>query len=569
MGPDYLVMEYIEGEPLLRRIPPADVVRIGIQIADALDAAHRRGIVHRDLKPANIVLTANSDVKSLDFGIAAFDETAGHPDGPTQSIGLTSPGTAVGTVAYMSPEQARGEKVDTRTDLWSFGVVLYELATGVRPFAEGSTALTFDGVLNRTPTPVREQAPGIPIELEIIIGKALEKDRDLRYQSAADMRADLKRLERGSGTAQTVAAARASRRARGKCGSCPAPHSCWPQRWLVSYSFRSRAAQPLTVKDTLILADFGNFTGDPLFEGTLREALAVQLEQSPFLKIMDDRQMRGDLQLMGHPSTEKITNVSAREICQRENQKATIGGFIGSLGKTYAMTLEAVNCQTGETIAREQAVGEDKEHVLRALSTAATAMRKRLGESLSTIQTLDKPLDQVTTTSLEALQSFALGRAAANQGSQLAAVPFFRHATDLDPNFAMAWEWSGIMYRNAGETDLALDNLSKAYALAGRVTERERLSIAGRYYRFVTGERDKAFADFELMAHTYPREAQAPNNLGSLYVSGGDFERALPEFERSAELEPNVTVDYGNLGDMYVLLDRLCRTRIGHFRESS
>ena len=564
VGPNYLVMEFVDGQPLMRQLSPGEAVRVGIQIADALDTAHRRGIVHRDLKPANIMITPDSQVKILDFGIAAFDETAGREPGdmPTQDLALTNPGSAIGTVAYMSPEQARGEKVDARTDLWSFGVVLYELVTGVRPFPDGTTALTFDGVLNRTPAPVRELVPEISPELESIIVKALEKDRDIRYQTAADMRADLKRLERtssltaySSAVTAPIAAVRPPQPRLGKIIAIIAASVMVVVAAVVFFLQRAQARQ-LTDQDTIVLADFSNSTGDLLFDGTLREALAVQLEQSPFLKIMDDGPMRRDLQLMGHSATDRITNAAAREICQRENEKATIGGSIASFGRNYAITLEAVNCRTGETLAREQKEADDKEHVLRALSSAATDIRKRLGESLATVQKLDKPLDLVTTTSLEALQSFALGRTQANQGSQIAAVPYFRHATELDPDFAMAWEWMGILYRNAGEMRSAVEYFTKAYGLMGRVSERERLAISGRYHLFVTGELDKAIGDLQLTSQTYPREAQAHNNLGSLYVQQGDFERALPEYEAALRLDPDTSIYSGNLGAMFLLLDR-------------
>jgi tRNA A-37 threonylcarbamoyl transferase component Bud32/tetratricopeptide (TPR) repeat protein len=470
VGPDYLVMEYIDGRPLRGPPPLAEVLRLALQIADALDAAHKKGIVHRDPKPGNILVTNDGRVKVLDFGLAQMAPSAVADSDATRTIALTQAGTAVGTVAYMSPEQARGQVVDARSDIWSFGVVLYELVAGVRPFEGDTAAVIFAALLHKTPAPVRERNPGVPAELEAIIAKALEKDRELRYQSAADLRADLKRLERTSGA---VPAEALVGKPRWKGWIAVAAAVVVVAGGLFFWQ-RAHVKPLLTDKDVLVLADFTNTTSDPVFDGTLREALAVALEQSPFLSIMGADEMRQGLRLMGRAPGEKITNEVAREICQRENEKATIGGSIASLGRSYVVTLQAANCRSGEVLAREQTEAEDKEHVLKAVSAAASAMRAKLGESLGSIRKLDRPLEQVTTSSLEALQSMALGAAEARKGSQLAEIPFFKRATELDTNFAMAWQALGGAYRAAGDLEKGAEYERKAYGLVDRVTERAR-----------------------------------------------------------------------------------------------
>ena len=411
-GHPFLVMELLEGQTLRERVcgKPLEIeetLAVGIQIADALDAAHAKGTIHRDIKSANIFLTTRGHVKVLDFGLAKQGAPAGSED-ETEEM-LTAAGTAVGTVAYMSPEQARGQTMDARSDLWSLGVVLYETVTGARPFEGPTTAVVFEGILTKSPISVRERNPKVQGELERIIGKALEKDRTLRYQSAADLRTDLKRVERDSSGSRGVA-------------EMPKP----PRQNLryaiaaiaavvliaggVFWWGDSRAA-PLTDKDVVVLADFANTTGESVFDGALRQALAIQLEQSPFLKIMDDREVRAGLQFMGRSPDERVTSQIAREICERAGDKAMIGGSIASLGKAYVLALEASNCHTGETLAREQTQAEDKEHVLKAVAAAATGMRAKLGESLTSIQKLNYFEQQATTASLEAFQAYALGQA--------------------------------------------------------------------------------------------------------------------------------------------------------------
>ena len=551
VGPNYLVMEFVEGSPVAATDDIPALLELAIQIADGMAAAHAAGIVHRDLKPGNILVTRDGRVKILDFGLAIQEPASAAAPDATLTMAITDPGTTVGTVAYMSPEQARGQTVDARSDLWSFGVILYELAARARPFEGPTAAVLFEGILTKAPKPVRERNPKVPVELERIIGKLLEKDRDLRYQSATEVRADLKRVERESGSAPAVVSAPKPLRKYGIAAAALALVGAGAFLWQ-----RAHAA-PLTDKDVVVLADFTNSTGDPVFDGTLRQALAIQLEQSPFLQIMDDQQMRQDLPFMGRKAEERITNQVAHDICVRENEKAMIAGSIASLGKTYAVTLEATNCQTGATLAREQAEAEDKEHVLRAVSNAANGLRGKLGESLASVKKLDHPLDlQVTTSSLEAFQAFARAMEQMDKGLPLAAIPLLKRAIELDPNFARAYGSLGSKYGNVGETGRSVENFKKAFALRDRVTERERLQIEGLYYTNVAKDLNKALETDQMLVQAYPREWRAQNGLGGIYAATGMFDKELAAAQELARIAPGQSFAFSDLMQAYIRLDR-------------
>jgi tetratricopeptide (TPR) repeat protein/predicted Ser/Thr protein kinase len=556
-GRSYIAMEFLEGVSLKERIsgkplPIAELLALAVEIADGLDAADQAGIIHRDIKPANIFVTRRQHAKILDFGLAKINtDQAGRPapgeTTVTMDHELTGPGSAMGTAAYMSPEQVRAQPLDTRTDLFSFGVVLYEMATGEPPFRGQSIGEIFGAILHHTPTPVSRLNPNIPAELKRIIGKLLEKDRVLRYPSAAKLRDDLERLKTGV-TANGSRGKRMLAAAAVILGLSAA-----------AYFYFHRAPR-LTDKDTIVLADFVNNTGDPVFDGTLRQGVAIQLEQSPFLKIMDDEQMHRVLRLMSLPPGARITNQVAHEICVRQGAAATIDGTITSVGKSYVITLQAIACQDGATLAREQIQAVDKEHVLNAVGSAATAMRGKLGEPRNSIQKRNMPLEQATTGSLEALQNFTAGRAQMEQGHFLAAVPLFERATAIDHNFAMAFYTLGAASIEAGDVGREGEYHRKAFALIDHVSEHERDFIAAGYYQ-TTGELDKAIEAYRSGIRSYPREFYFPNNLSVIHIDLGKFEEGLQEGQAAARLQSNAEPSYRRQLDALMCLDRLGEAR--------
>jgi Flp pilus assembly protein TadD/predicted Ser/Thr protein kinase len=588
-GKPFIVMEFLEGQTLKhriagKRIATDELVELALQIAYGLEAAHAKGITHRDIKPANIFVTTHGQVKILDFGLAKLSVGAGlvpaltgRPQGvplqemPTASIdvdALTSPGTLIGTVAYMSPEQARGKDVDTRTDLFSFGAVLYEMATGGQGFQGSNAAVIFTAILTQAPTPPSVLNPDLPAKLEEIIHKALEKDREVRYQHASELRADLRRLKRDTDSARAAGAGRplaAKRWQLAVAGLLLAGLA------VGGYFYYFHRAPVLTEKDTIILADFTNTTGDPVFDGTLRQGLAVQLEQSPFLSLVSEAQIQQTLRMMGRPADARVTPEIGREVCQRTGSvqehvsapTAVLEGSIASLGSQYVLGLKAVNCRTGDTLAEEQATADGKEQVLKALGEAAAKLRNKLGESLSAVQKFDTPIEQATTPSLEALQAYSLGyKALAVRSDFASAVPFFQRAVGLDPNFASAYAFLGICYMNLRESELAAQNTRKAYELREQVSQREKFLIESTYYAFVTGDVEKARQSFELWAETYPRDS-GPHGLGSsAYIVLGQYDKALPGKREAVRLYPTAGITYADLALTYLLLNRLDEARV-------
>ena len=574
-GRHFVAMELLEGDTLRRKLAGEpfgidSLLELAIQVAQGLQAAHSAGIVHRDLRPGNIFITRQNQAKILDFGLTqpggskpALEETT-RGTSPTASHGAReSKSSAVSRVAYISPEQARGKALDARSDLFSLGAVLYEMATGTLPFRGDTPALVFDALFNRTPVAATRLNPQVPLKVQAILSRLLEKDPDARYQAAREVAADLRRVrydDQATAHLRTTPAlsTRPVRVPRepgrvGKYISAVALLAAVAAGGALLYTKRERV---LTEKDAILLTDFVNTTADPVWDVTLKKALAVDLEQSPYLNVLPEAKARQTLRFMGRASDDRINLEIGREICRRAGIKAMLAGTIATMGPRYVLTLEALNASTGEVLARAEGQAASKDDVLNALHQADSQLRNKLGESLASVQRYDKKLSEATTSSLDALEAFTMADMKHAGGDEMGALPEYQRAVKLDPNFATAYARLGTVYNNLGQSALSEENRKHAFELRDRASEREKLYIMSHYYAD-SGQFEKGITALELYEQTYPRDSIPANNLANIYNQLAQFANALDKARKAVELEPDSISGYANLAIAYAGLNRM------------
>ena len=566
-GAPYLVSELLEGEtlrePIRRgRLAVRKAIDYGVQIARGLAAAHEKGIVHRDLKPENSFVTKDGRAKILDFGLAKLtqQQSSSERSAPMLIAG-TEAGVVMGTVGYMAPEQVRGQSADHRADIFAFGAILYEMLTGKRAFQKPTSADTMSAILNEDPPGISQEAANIPLALQRVVHRCLEKIPDQRFQSASDLAFALDASSSTGGSAYPAMAAKAAAGA-GKRWKAIVPAVVVVLALSVGGYFYTHHGTKLTDQDTLVLADFANSTGDPIFDDTLKTALNISLRQSPFLNVLSDGRVAQTLKLMAHPAGTRLTPEVARELCQRAGSKAYIGGAIGSLGNEYVLGLKAVNCQSGDMLAEEQVTAKSKDEVLNALGTAASKLRGELGESLATVQRFDVPLVQATTSSLEALKAYGLGIKAHNEKGPAAALPYDLRAIELDPTFAVGYSAMGNDYGNLGEMGRASEYYTKAFQLREHASQQERLHISAFYYQTVTGELDKAAQSYHALIESYPRASASYDNLGLVLAGQGQFAKAAEITKQGMQIAAyDQAAWHANLANYTIALQRLDEAR--------
>ncbi len=579
-GRPFIVMELLEGRTIKQMLengplPVGTVIEFAIQIAEALVAAHERDIVHRDIKPANLFVTHGDRLKVLDFGLAKLAAqpmttaaTGANIAVPRRSPGpeVTTTGATVGTAAYMSPEQATAATIDARTDLFSFGSVLYEMVTGKRAFPGDSAPLVLQRLLAGDLIPVRSLVAGVPVGLERIIHRALQNEKSKRYQTAAAMLSDLRALGREM-TASTVALdgvanAASSREGGRKLVAVVGTVVAAGALALGGYWFTvGRRPAALSDKDSILIAQFANTTGEPVFDETLTTALKVQLGQSPFLDIVPDDRVAEQLRLMSHPADQPVDTSTARHLCQRLGIKALLEGAISRLGSNYVVTLNALQCESGSTIGREQGEATSAEHVLRVLGSLSSSMRTKLGESLPSIRAFDVPIEQATTPSLPALKAYTLGVAERRRGRELESVSFFNQALVQDPEFAAAYTMLSTVYGSLGEWQKSEEYARLAYARQKRVSERERLFIEYQYHDRVTGDQDKAAQTLEVWKLSYPRDSRPVNALALIHNRYGRYDQAVSEAQEALRRSPGNPFPMSNLAFALRGLGRYAESR--------